>query len=135
MNIKKYNGSRPMNKRVVESLLTEEQDGVEKLSLQSSTNALIKQIWDIVDAINGSLILSQEINNVEFEDVLNNILTDCYTNIGQLEKFVQNVSPEAEAIDDGKEGVDDEIPDVEVETSEIELPEEDMPSDLLDDNL
>lgn len=135
MNIKKYNGSKPMNKRVVESLLTEEQDGVEKLSLQSSTNALIKQIWDMVDAINGSLILSQEINNVEFEDVLNNILTDCYTNIGQLEKFVQNVSPEAEAIDDGKEGTDEEIPDVEVEPSGIELPEDDTPSDLLDDNL
>lgn len=131
MNIKKYNGSKPMNKKIVESLITEEveEEAVKGMSLQASASALIKLLWDMVDSINGNLIMAQDFNSDEFKEVLDNILTDCYTNIGQLEKFVKEVDPAADSLDIGNEV--EEIPDVEVETDEVELPADDIPSDLL----
>ena len=130
MLIKRYNnGSKAMDNSVVESLIKEGQEELETMNLQSCASSLIKQIWDMIDAINGNLILSQEINNTDFEVVLNDILTDCYTGIGQLEQFVQDIAPEAEAIEDGK--TEEEVVDVADEETTDELLDDGTPSDLL----
>ena len=111
MNIKRYNNySRPMDMKIVEKLSKESSqpinedlsDDVDNIGISSMISELIKKEWEICDAINGSLIFAQEVNDTELESLLNDLLTDHYMHIGQLEGRVQAVVPEADAIDDGR---------------------------------
>lgn len=139
MVINRYAGSKPMNKRVVESLETEEVEEVmdeHKYTVSSIVSDLIQKEWEAVDVINGYMILAQEVNNEGINDILDLMLNDHYTHIGQLEGLLQNEVPQVEEIDNAKEEIlDDAEEPVEVETSEEEevvFPEDDIPAEVVD---
>ena len=119
MKINRFEGSRPM--KMVESVNEEvEAPQEEKLTLSAVLSDLIQKEWANIDVINGSLIMAQQLNNTELNDVLNMMLDDSYTHIGQFEGLLQNEIPEAEAIDDAKDSTEE----VEVAEVEVEEPEE-----------
>ena len=139
MVINRYAGSKPMNKRVVESLETEEVEEVmdeHKYTVSSIVSDLIQKEWEAVDVINGYMILAQEVNNEGINDILDLMLNDHYTHIGQLEGLLQNEVPQVEEIDNAKEEIlDDAEEPVEVETSEekeVVFPEDDIPAEVVD---
>lgn len=139
MVINRYAGSKPMSKRVVESLETEEVEEVmdeHKYTVSSIVSDLIQKEWEAVDVINGYMILAQEVNNEGINDILDLMLNDHYTHIGQLEGLLQNEVPQVEEIDNAKEEIlDDADEPVEVETSEEEevvFPEDDIPAEVVD---
>ena len=119
MKINRFEGSRPM--KMVESVNEEvEAPQEEKLTLSAVLSDLIQKEWANIEVINGSLIMAQQLNNTELNDVLNMMLDDSYTHIGQFEGLLQNEIPEAEAIDDAKDSTEE----VEVAEVEVEEPEE-----------
>ena len=61
---------------------------------------LIQGEWDSVDMYNSILITLQEVDNPEIKDIINDIVSEHYVHIGQLEKALQLVNPVAELIDD-----------------------------------
>jgi len=146
MKITKFTGSRPMNKKVVESLSKVNEDVSEQevinMTSASIISELVRKEWEICDLINGYKIALQEGDNQELLEILDEILTDHYAGIGQLESKVQDVVPEAEAIDDEEQvkgDSEDDYPEdelVEPEGETVEEPEvevnDDIPSDLLD---
>ena len=139
MVINRYAGSKPMNKRVVESLETEEVEEVmdeHKYTVSSIVSDLIQKEWEAVDVINGYMIVAQEVNNEGINNILDLMLSDHYTHIGQLEGLLQNEVPQVEEIDNAKEEIlDDAEEPVEVETSEEEevvFPEDDIPAEVVD---
>lgn len=60
---------------------------------------LIQSEWDSVDLYNSMLLAMQEENNDEVKATLDEIISNHYINIGQLEKALQQVNPVAELID------------------------------------
>ena len=54
---------------------------------------------DSVDLYNSMLLAMQEENNDEVKATLDEIISNHYINIGQLEKALQQVNPVAELID------------------------------------
>ena len=115
MKINKYNNSKPMSMEIVESL-SEEAAPVEvqeeKHALSSIVSDLIQKGWESVDVVNGYMIAAQEIDSPELNKVLNMMLEDYYTQIGQLEGLMQSIVPEAEQIDQAKDTAE-EVVDVE----------------------
>lgn len=139
MVINRYASSKPMSKRVVESLVKEEVEEVmdeHKYTVSSIVSDLIQKEWEAVDVINGYMIVAQEVNNEGINDILDLMLNDHYTHIGQLEGLLQNEVPQVEEIDNAKEEIlDDAEEPVEVETSEEEevvFPEDDIPAEVVD---
>lgn len=134
MKINKYTGPKLMNSKIVESLNEESEsiDG-ELFGFTSMVSDLIKKEWEAVDVVNGYKIMAQEFDKPELNAVLDLLLEDHYTHIGQLEGLLQNEVPEAETIEDAKE-VEDVTEPAEVEIEEPEEPEVevDAPSELLD---
>ena len=114
MKINRFDGSRPMDMKIVESLTEEEiiEPEEQKYTLSSVVSDLIQKEWESVDVINGYMILAQEIGSPELNNILNMMLDDNYTIIGQLEGLIQDVVPEAEQIDQAKDTTD-EVVDVE----------------------
>ena len=112
MKIYKHGGPKPMDMRIVESLgedvikSTDEQ----KFTMSSIVSDLIQKEWESVDVVNGYMMVAQEVNSPELMNILNMMLDDKYTQIGQLEGLIQDVVPEAEQIDNAKD--DSEIEDV-----------------------
>lgn len=70
-------------------------------------STLIKTEWDCVDLYNSILLTVSNEGIKEVDDILNNIISDHYIHIGQLEKALQYVNNAANDIDDGKEIADD----------------------------
>lgn len=85
----------------VEEVITPE---VKELQAGSLISTLIKSEWDLVDLYNSMLITMQGVDMpAEVETILNEIITDQYKNIGQLEKCLQLVNKNSLQIEDGKE--------------------------------
>ena len=111
MVINRYDGSKPMSKRVVESLVKEEVEEVmdeHKYTVSSIVSDLIQKEWEAVDVINGYMIVAQEVNNEGINELLDLMLDDHYTHIGQLEGLLQNEVPQVEEIDNAKEEILDD---------------------------
>lgn len=59
--------------------------------------------------------------NDEAVEVVNDIVNSLYINIGQLESILQRENEQAEAIDDGKEGVESDLGNVLVPEDDVEV--------------
>lgn len=71
-----------------------------ELNITSFVTDLIKNKWEQVDNINGILVTTPK-DNFELIDTLKSIIDDEYVHIGQLEKIIQGINPEAVALDSG----------------------------------
>lgn len=69
-----------------------------ELNITSFVTDLIKNKWEQVDNINGILVTTPK-DNLELIDTLKSIIDDEYVHIGQLEKIIQGINPEAIALD------------------------------------
>lgn len=67
--------------------------------LSSLITQMIQQEWASVDFYNSMLITLQEYNGSTEENVIQDIINNHYTSIGQLEGLLQNYSSDAELID------------------------------------
>lgn len=155
MKIAKFTGSRPMRIESLEfqsedsdKLIDPEKDPImedledDNLNAAAIISELVRREWEICDMINGYKVSLQDGNNPDLLNLLDEILTDHYADIGQLESQVQDVVPEAEAIRDDEQikgDSEDDYPEdelVEPEGETVEEPEvevdDDIPSDLLD---
>lgn len=83
---------------VVEEPIPEEE--IVNFNISSFVTDLIKSKWEQVDNINGMIMTLTDINPETIE-ILKDIISDEYVHIGQLEKVVQSINPEAEALDTG----------------------------------
>ena len=85
----------------VEEVITPE---VKELQAGNLISTLIKSEWDLVDLYNSMLITMQGIDMPgDVVTILNEIITEQYKNIGQLEKCLQWVNKTSLQIEDGKE--------------------------------
>ena len=69
-------------------------------NVSSFATDLIKNKWEQVDNMNGMLMSLPNLDP-ETTEILKNIISDEYVHIGQLEKVIQSVNPEAAALDVG----------------------------------
>lgn len=67
--------------------------------LSSLITQMIQQEWASVDFYNSMLITLQEYGEGVEENVIQDIINNHYTNIGQLEGLLQEFSSEAKLID------------------------------------
>jgi len=72
-------------------------------NINSFITELIKNKWEQVDNINGMILTIPESEN-DVVAVLKEIISDDYIHIGQLEKIIQSINPEAQAIDSVVDG-------------------------------
>lgn len=126
--------SKPMDRKIVESLIKEEEEfeeqpQEEKTNVSAIISDLVRREWESIDLINSYLVVSQEYDLPELQSVLNSFLDDHYIHIGQLEGVLEGKVPEAEQIDDAKDEAGEEEIEVEEEPVE-EVPEEE---DEIDD--
>lgn len=81
--------------------------------LQASTliSSLIKTEWDAVDLFNAVLVTLQDRGSLDSDinTILNEIITDHYKNIGQLEKCLQVLNATTLQIEQGKEEAEEVI--------------------------
>lgn len=81
--------------------------------LQASTlvSSLIKTEWDAVDLFNAVLVTLQDRGSLDSDinTILNEIITDHYKNIGQLEKCLQVLNATTLQIEHGKEEAEEVI--------------------------
>ena len=95
--MKKLHLAEDMEQEVVEPVVKELQSG-------TLISSLIKAEWDLVDLYNSILITMQgEELPDEVGVILNEIITDQYKNIGQLEKCLQLVNKTSLQIENGRE--------------------------------
>lgn len=112
-----------------------DQGMVDKTVSVSIIGGLIKTYWSLIDEINSDIIQLNIAGADDMVPVLNDMISDAYMNIGQLEKLLEGPAPESVSIDDGREAVDD-IPASEDE-EELTIPdsdeesEEDYPDDVI----
>lgn len=76
------------------------EDDIINFNISSFVTDLIKNKWEQVDNINGMIMTSPDFDP-ETVEILKEIISDEYVHIGQLEKIVQSISPEAVALDNG----------------------------------
>ena len=73
---------------------------IHDFNISSFATELIKNKWEQVDNINGMLMTMPNLDPNTAE-ILKSVVSDEYVHIGQLEKIVQGINPEAEALDAG----------------------------------
>ena len=73
---------------------------IQDFNISSFATDLIKNKWEQVDNINGMLMTMPNLDP-ETTEILKSIISDEYVHIGQLEKVVQGINPEAEALETG----------------------------------
>ena len=102
--MKKLHLSEDIEEVVVHEIPEKEEDSLQTSTLLSS---LIKTEWDAVDLFNAVLVTLEDRNSLNEETnlILNDIITDHYKNIGQLEKCLQLLDATALQIEQGKEEV------------------------------
>ena len=88
----------------MKKLLLEEEDIIREEPLNDNQlsgliTQMIQQEWASVDFYNSMLITMQAYQNSNIESVIQEIINNHYTSIGQLEGLLQNFSSEAELID------------------------------------
>lgn len=89
----------------VEEVINQEED--DKFQSSSLVSSLIRSEWDTVELVNAVLATFQDRGTEEdVQLILEEIITDHYKNIGQLEKCLQLVNTSALNIEDGKEDVE-----------------------------
>lgn len=71
-----------------------------EFNISSFVTELIKNKWEQVDNINGMLMTAPNLDD-ETRIILQDVVSDEYLHIGQLEKIVQNINPEAIALETG----------------------------------
>lgn len=86
-------------------LLLEEDDSFlagstdeEQIMTSTMINALIKGEWDAIDQYSGMIANLDPEKDAEILDVLNEIISEEYVHVGQLEKLAQGVMPVADNI-------------------------------------
>lgn len=75
---------------------------VESIPLSAMLNQLIKSEWDAIDLYNGMLASLVEENDNHVVEVINDIISEEYVHVGQLEKLLQDINPVAVEIEAGK---------------------------------
>lgn len=93
-----------------ENIVSEQQDVFQTSNLLTS---MIKSEWDCVDLFSSILISIEDQHKNLVSDIIENIISDHYIHIGQLEKALQLVNTNADGIEDGKEDAEDIILDQE----------------------
>ena len=63
-------------------------------------STLIKNSWDSVDLYNSMIVSLNDMSVNEPIDTLNDIINSLYINIGQLEKVLQDINIQAQAMND-----------------------------------
>lgn len=104
-----------------EDELLDEEPLIKDLSSTSLITTLIKNTWDSVDLFNSVALTLTNDGNDEAVEVVNDIVNSLYINIGQLESILQKENEQAEAIDDGKEGVESDLGNVLVPEDDVEV--------------
>ena len=104
-----------------EDELLDEEPLIKDLSSASLITTLIKNTWDSVDLFNSVALTLTNDGNDEAVEVVNDIVNSLYINIGQLESILQKENEQAEAIDDGKEGVESDLGNVLVPEDDVEV--------------
>jgi len=111
--------------------------------ITSLISALIKDEWEAIDGYNQAIVsLSAQGENKDVIDTLNDIIGEEYVHIGQLEKTLQGLIPEAEEnmskgedeaeeedFEDEEESEEDDDDESEDE-SEEDWPEDDIPMEI-----
>lgn len=120
--------------------LTEEvnQELIDKNVTVGIISGLIKSSWSLIDEINQDIIQLNIAGAPELVPVLQEMISDNYIHIGQLEKLLEGPEPAAENIDDGREAAEniEDLPEEEIvfeEEEVIELPEEEDQEEYPDD--
>jgi len=67
---------------------------IDEFNIQAMISSLIKDTWGLVDTING-IQMTLEDKSEEINATLKEIVSDEYMHIGQLEKIIQAIKPEA----------------------------------------
>lgn len=95
----------------MKKLLLEEVDENQQSEFQASNliSALIKTEWDSVDLYNSILLTATNDGLSDVVAVLNDIVSNHYVHIGQLEGLLGLVNDNVDSIEDGQEMVDDLI--------------------------
>lgn len=95
----------------MKKLLLEEVDENQQSEVQASNliSALIKTEWDSVDLYNSILLTATNDGLSDVVAVLNDIVSNHYVHIGQLEGLLGLVNDNVDNIEDGQEMVDDLI--------------------------
>ena len=95
----------------MKKLLLEEVDENQQSEFQASNliSALIKTEWDSVDLYNSILLTATNDGLSDVVAVLNDIVSNHYVHIGQLEGLLGMVNDNVDSIEDGQEMVDDLI--------------------------
>ena len=79
------------------------------LQVGNLISSMIRTEWDSVDLYNAMLITLEDQNRSDIIDIVNNIISDHYIHIGQLEKALQLINVNAEDIEDGKDSIEDTV--------------------------
>lgn len=124
-------------KKLIEEVTADPKE-VDKNVTVSIIGGLIKSCWTLIDEINADIIQLNITGSEDLVPVLQEMITDNYMHIGQLEKLLEGPEPAAENIDDGREAAEEiESAEEEAEEQEVELPEdeeegeEDYPDDVI----
>jgi len=67
---------------------------IDEFNIQAMISSLIKDKWGLVDTINGIQMTLGD-KSEEINATLKEIVSDEYMHIGQLEKIIQSIKPEA----------------------------------------
>lgn len=81
---------------------------VDQTDLQASNliSSMIRSEWDSVDLYNAMLITLNDQKRDDIISIIDDIISNHYIHIGQLEKALQMINDYADDIDVGKEDVD-----------------------------
>lgn len=118
-----------------ESNHEEVQAAADNSAVTSAITELIKKVWELIDTVSESTVNLSALGNENITSILKDITTDEYIHIGQLEKVLDFMIPEATAINSGEDKADEtleepaEEPEVAEEPVEEPVPEVEEPEE------
>lgn len=109
---------------IIEPVQQDEHEAL--MAVNSMISNLIQNKWQAIDLINGNITALQQYDRPDVIAVLNDMISDNYVHIGQLEKVLEMGNPGANNIEAGKADVEDvvdatsNLDDIEVDVDPIE---------------
>lgn len=106
--------SKRLTKKLALSEDLEEEENLSNVSnddlgLSSLVSTLIKHEWESIDLYNSMLLSFRQANNKEAEEILNEIISEDYVHVGQLEKLAQMINPLVNNIDLGQQETESQV--------------------------
>ena len=89
-------------------------------------NALIKDEWEAIQGYNDAIVAAELENFHDIAKVLKDIVNEENLHVGQLEQCMKQVSPNADAINQGEQEAETQLNSVDVVSAPTEDPEEGM---------